>query len=136
MIVLDASVVLCWALGDEEDQNADEAMRLASRDGAWVPGIWRYELMNALLVSERRGRLEARDVVEILADVRNLPVAADHKATDETVVALARRHALSAYDAAYLEVAKRRDLPLASLDRRLQAGAVAAGVALVVAPRS
>lgn len=108
-------------------------MQIVGRDGALVPGIWRYELTNALLANERRGRLGAKEVAETLVDLRNLRIAVDNDATDEAVLTLARRHMLSAYDAAYLEVAKRRELPLASLDRRLRLGASAEGVALVVA---
>ena len=133
MIVLDASVALAWVLIDESDPDAEEAMRSVGRDGAFVPGIWRYEMLNALLVNERRGRLGSQDVADTLADLRHLRIAVDEDADDATILRLARRHGISAYDASYLELAKRRGLPLASLDKRLRTGALAEGVQIATA---
>lgn len=129
-IVIDNSVVLCWCLADESDPVADRAMRRVVEDGAVVPGIWWYELRNALVVNERRGRLDVADTVAILTDLGQMPVAVDQEHDEVMILSLARRHALSVYDAAYIEVALRRGLPMASLDRRLGQAAAARHIAL------
>ena len=87
--------------------------------GAIVPGIWWYELRNALVMNERRGRLSAADTAATLADLRELRISLDPAHDESVVVALAREQHLSVYDAAYLEVALRHTLPIASLDKRL-----------------
>lgn len=129
-IVIDNSVVLCWCLADESDPLADKAMRRVVENGAVVPGIWWYELRNALIVNERRGRLDAADTVAILTDLGEMSISVDQEHDDVTILSLARRHALSVYDAAYIEVALRRGLPLASFDRRLGQAAAARHIAL------
>jgi len=129
-IVIDNSIVLCWCLTDESDPMADKAMRRVVDDGAVVPGIWWYELRNALIVSERRGRLHAADTVAILTDLEEMSISVDQEHDDVMILSLARQHALSVYDAAYIEVALRRGLPIASLDRRLGQAATARHIAL------
>ncbi len=128
-LVLDNSVILGWCLTDEHHPLAERAIRIAMDGGGVMPGIWRYELRNALLASERRGRLTAAAVTATLADIAALPFETDRDHEEGTVLALAREHDLSVYDAAYLEVAVRRQLPFVSLDRRLNAAALAEGVA-------
>ena len=130
-IVLDNSIVLSWCLADESNPTADGAMRIVIDDGAVVPGIWWYELRNALVVNERRGRLDPADTRSTLADIRELRFTIDHDHDEAVLLDLSRRHSLSVYDAAYLEVARRRALPLASLDRRLCTAASASDVALL-----
>ena len=129
--VLDNSIVLSWCLADEDVPIAERAMRLVIEEGAIVPGIWWYELRNALVVNERRGRLDSEDTRSTLADLRELRIASDHDHNESVLLDLSREHNLSVYDAAYLEVASRRALPLASLDRRLCAAASACHVALL-----
>lgn len=118
-IVVDNSIVLSWCLADESDVLADRAMQHVIEDGAVVPGIWWYELRNALIVNERRGRLDAEDTICTLTDLREMSIALDWEHDDSVILELARRCSLSVYDAAYLEVARRRGLRMASLDRRL-----------------
>ena len=129
-IVVDNSIVMSWCLADEIDDLAERAKRHVVAEGAIVPAIWWYELRNALLINERRGRLDAVDTDAILTDVLQMPFMLDRDHDDHTLVVLARQHSLSAYDAAYLEVALRRGLLLASLDRRLRQAAAARGVVL------
>jgi len=129
-IVIDNSIVVCWCLADESDPIADRAMRRIMDDGAVVPGIWWYELRNALIVNERRGRLDAADTVAILTDLGEMSIEVDREHDDVLILSLARQHALSVYDAAYLEVALRRGLPMASLDRRLGQAAAARHIPL------
>ncbi len=129
-IVLDNSIVMSWCLADENDPLAERAMQQVVEDGAVVPSIWWYELRNALLINERRGRLDAADADAILNDILQLPFALDRDHDDHVLVALARQHGLTAYDSAYLEVALRRGLPLATLDRRLRQAAEGCDVVL------
>ena len=130
-IVIDHSIVLAWCMADEEHQVAERAMRLAVSHGAVVPGIWRYELWNALIVNERRGRLTAEDARQALADLAEMRIERDGDHDEARLLALARQWGLSAYDAAYLEVAARRGLAIASLDHRLVDAATGANVPLV-----
>ena len=130
-LVLDNSIVLSWCLADEDDALASRAMKLTIDHGAVVPGIWWYELRNALVVNERRGRIDAKGVRATLADLAEMRIAFDTDHDDRGVLDLARRHGLSVYDAAYLEVAARRGLPIASLDLRLHQAAAANRIALI-----
>lgn len=106
-------------------------MRLCADEGAVVPTIWRYELLNALIVNERRGRLTAEDRRQTLVDLGELRIERDAAHDEALLLRLAREYRLSAYEAAYLEVASRRELPIASLDRRLVDAAAGANVAVV-----
>jgi predicted nucleic acid-binding protein len=133
-LVLDASVALGWMLPGEAD--AERARRLAglvAEEGAVVPGHWRLEVANTLLMAERRGRLPPDRADALLARLAALPVSIDPETAArawDTCTALVRRHRLSLYDAAYLELAARRGLPLASFDAALLRAAAAEGVAV------
>lgn len=130
--VLDASVTLAWYLTDEAAPTADLALeRLRDSGDAIAPVVWWFEIRNALLASERRGRLSEIQTAEILASLEALPVRLDAALRSEPVLALARAHRLTFYDAAYLELARRLDVPLATLDRALGTAARAAGVPLL-----
>ena len=134
--LLDASTVLTWCFPDEETQKALEiSERIAGGDTVIVPSFWRHEILNALLFGERRKRLTAEHVAAFLADLRRLPVQVDEQATPEaifdTTLALSRKHGLTAYDAAYLEIALRDDLPLATTDHALKRAALAEGVNVI-----
>ena len=132
-VVLDASIVLSWRLGDEHDALADVAMQRTIDAGGVVPGIWWYELRNALVVSERRGRTGPEDVRASLADLAEMRISSDTDHDGGAVLDLARRRGLSVYDAACLEVASRRALPIASLDRRLREAAADSRIDLLEA---
>ena len=127
-VVVDCSVFLAWSLADEDEPVAIEAMRRVVSAGGVVPVIWWYELRNALLTNERRGRITAQQVAESLADCVALGIETDDRHDETLVLGLAREHALSVYAAAYLEVASRRRLPLATLDQKLSEAAGATGV--------
>ena len=103
-------------------------MQRVVNDGAVVPGIWWYELRNALVVNERHGRIDTADTVAILADLREMSITIDRDHDDGVLLALARRHGLSA---AYVEVALRRGIPIASLDRQLRQAASVCHVTLI-----
>src|SRR4051794_28566955 len=118
-LVLDGSLTLAWFFADEADPYADAVAReLAARE-AVVPSLWRLEIANTLVVGERRKRSTQAQAAAFIARLELLPIVidgeTDARAWGETI-RLARVHALSAYDAAYLELAMRRGLPLASLD--------------------
>ena len=129
-VVIDNSIVLAWCLADEQDAVAEAAMGAVAAEGAVVPGIWWYEIRNALVVNERRKRLTAADTGATLADLESLGLSTDRNHDSEVLVALARQHDLSVYDAAYLEVAQRRGCRLATLDRRLAKATTSAGIEL------
>ena len=130
-VVPDNSIILSWCLADENDPRAERAMQLVIDHGAVVSGIWWYELRNALVVNERRGRLGAADSRSTLADLREMRITIDHEHDEALLLDLSRQHELSVYDAAYLEVALRLGLPLASLDQRLCEAASACDIALL-----
>ena len=118
-------------MGDEEEPTANTAMQQVIEQGGVAPRIWWYELRNALLVNERRGRISPQQVSDTLADSLALGILIDDEYDESRLVDLARRYELTVYDAAYLEVAVRRSLPLATFDPRLREAAEAIGVAVV-----
>ena len=127
-IVIDNSVYLAWCLGDEDNPTAARAMQRVIEEGGVAPRIWWYELRNALLMNERRGRISPQQVMDTLADSLALGIAIDDEHDGSLLLDLARRHTLTIYDAAYLEVAVRRSLPLATLDQRLRTAAESVGI--------
>lgn len=133
--VLDVSVTLAWMLPDEA--HAAEARRLIGvvvEEGAIVPGHWRLEVGNGLLMAERRGRVPDGTMAMLLGRLAALPIALDPETAArawDAAPTLARRHGLSLYDAAYLELAARRGLPLASFDAALRRAATAEQVPVV-----
>lgn len=132
MFVLDASVSAAWLLNDESSAYADRLLkRLAAGAEAVVPAIWRYEMANVLSVGVRRARVSAADSAQLSQWLSALPISIDPGSVDAVmagVSGVAALYDLSVYDAAYLELALRKGLPLASLDQRLVAAAKTAGV--------
>jgi predicted nucleic acid-binding protein len=121
--VLDASVTACWAFDDEDHPYASLALERIRTDTALVPAIWWFEVRNTLVVNERRRRLTEADTTAFLRVLSRLPVTVDREPREDHVLSLARRHRLSVYDAAYLELAQRGAMPLATLDSMLQEAA-------------
>ena len=101
------------------------------RLGGVVPGIFSYEMRNVLIVNERRGRIDRSGSAQFLMRLRSLRLLLDDAHDEDAIMALARKHALSAYDSAYLETALRRGDALATLDRDLAHAAAAEDVALI-----
>ncbi len=133
-LVVDASVTLSWCFRDEKSDYATGILRLLADDTAVAPGQWPLEVANGLLAAERRGRLSAADVARVHAILTDLPVTLDALTLDEAlgpVLDLARSQDLSAYDAAYLELAMREGLPLATQDGQLRNAAIRLGARLV-----
>lgn len=130
--VLDCSITLAWCFPDENAPYPQAVLDSLVEARAVVPSLWPLEVGNALLIGERRKRSNQADTVNWLGFLASLPVTID----DETIARAwsdilnqARPHRLSAYDAAYLELALRRGLPLATLDDDLKKAAAAVGVA-------
>jgi len=130
-LVIDSSIALAWFFEDERTERADVVMRQVAKTGAVVPSLWRLEIANALQSALRRKRINAAFRDASIADLRSFPIAVDSE-TDRhawgTSLTLAERCQLTLYDAAYLELAQRLRLPLASLDRDLRAACRALGV--------
>ena len=124
--VLDCSITMSWCFADEADGYADAE--------AVVPSIWPLEVANVLIVAERRQRINGAQLARLVELPRSLPVIVDGVTLDRVmgaVLMLAREHKLSSYDAAYLELAMREGIPLASRDERLIEAAHRCGVPLV-----
>lgn len=131
--VLDSSVAIAWQMPDEGSQNLAALFDRFLNQGALVPSLWRLEVANTLLVAQRRGRIDADFRKAAIADFMMMPVTVDQE-TDihawRDTIDLADRFALTVYDATYLELARRRGLPLATLDKALRAAAERAHVAV------
>ena len=134
LFVLDASIVITWCFPDENAAKAHHPLSLLQQaEGAAIAtSFWSVEVLNALLMGERRQRITRPLIAAFLDDLRKLPVRLDIGALDTSrVESLARRHNLTAYDAAYLELAQRLNIPLATLDKALLLAAPAAGVSIL-----
>ena len=121
-VVLDSSVAMAWVMPDEDSAPAIAIFEAVQAEGGLVPAIWALEVVNTLLVSERRGRIDRRFRAAALADLGALPIAVDPETYERawhSTLELADEQRLTAYDAAYLELALRRGAVLASFDREL-----------------
>lgn len=130
-LVLDASMTIAWLFADERDPAAQAVLRRVAAAGASVPALWRLEVANVLRNAVRRKRCEDAYAERCLRRLARLPITVDAETDTHAWGAtreLANRHDLTVYDAAYLELALRRGLPLASCDAALIAAAGIAGV--------
>ena len=133
-LVIDASLTLAWYFDDEAAPATDAVLSRVAEAGAVVPSLWRLEIANAFQSAIRRKRIDASYRDEALAALSQLPITVDEDTEAyawTTTLRLAERYGLTVYDATYLEVAQRRSLPLATLDKELRAAAAAVGVGLV-----
>jgi predicted nucleic acid-binding protein len=135
--VLDASVAVAWCFEDESTKFTESVLSLlASGAEALVPSIWPLEIANALLIAERRKRMMLGRTTALLLQIAGLPISVwpiEANQAFEQILPMARQQSLSEYDAAYLDLALRRGLPLATLDADLRRSARATGVALLSA---
>ena len=130
---IDSSISIAWCFPDEQDEYSQAVLDALTSAQAFVPDLWHLEVANTLLVGERRKRSTQANTVTWLGFLAALPIAVDEETGLHAVgntLNLARDHNLSAYDAAYLELAMRRGLPLATLDDKLKTAALAVGVDL------
>ncbi len=134
MFVIDASITLAWCFEDESSVDADRVLARLEHEEALAPAHWPLEVANALRTAERRGRLDASELPRLRALLAALPVeVAPVQLTTATggVLEAARTYDLTAYDAAYLDLAAIRGLPFATADERLRAACARAGVEFV-----
>jgi predicted nucleic acid-binding protein len=132
--VLDNSVAVAWCFEDEQTPALLALLQRAAESGAFAPALWPLEAANALLVAERRGRVGRDRRRRLCGFLKALPVTLDADTATPawtTTAGLAERFGLSVYDAAYLELAERLDLPLASLDGDLRRAANTLGLPLL-----
>jgi predicted nucleic acid-binding protein len=132
--VLDCSVTIAWCFEGQASAYADSVMARLERQRAIVPSIWPLEVLNALLIGERRRKISPQETLRCLRMVEELPIAIQEVAAERVwtaVLGLARDLSISAYDAAYLELAVRLHAPLATGDEGLKNAARRAGVRLI-----
>jgi predicted nucleic acid-binding protein len=131
--VVDASVALAWYFGDEISALADAAFIASDSALFVVPSHWYNEVANGIWAGERRARSAVNDVAPFVSWLSGRVIEVDDIEPElslSTILPLARETGLTVYDALYLELAMRRDLPIATLDNRLAAAAKKAGVKL------
>ena len=120
--VVDNSIVMSWCFEDEGNSYAEAVLESLEAGEAFVPAIWPLEVGNVLLVAERKKRLSQASAVRFLALLGGLPITVEQETPErmlKEIVSLAREHGLSTYDASYLDLAMRLDLPLATQDASL-----------------
>ncbi len=120
--IVDNSVVMSWCFEDEGNRYADAVLESLEAGEAFVPAIWPLEVGNVLLVAERKNRLSQASVVRFLELLGGLPISVEQDPPERMlrkIVSLAREHRLSTYDASYLDLAMRLDLPLSTQDTSL-----------------
>jgi predicted nucleic acid-binding protein len=133
-VVIDSSVALSWCFDDEASPATEAVLDQIRREGGVVPSLWHLELANVLLRAERRGRNIPGGVTARLEYVGRLRIETDGETVGRAwreILALARAEGLTTYDAAYLELAARRGLPLATKDQALAEAARRVGVAVL-----
>jgi predicted nucleic acid-binding protein len=133
-LVLDSSAALAWIYAEETTDAVRRIFEIVAESGAFVPALWRLEVANGLTVGVRRGRIDVAFRNAALADLALLDIATDPHADAygwTTTLHLADRFRLTLYDAAYLELAHRRSVPLATLDEELRAAGRALNLPLL-----
>jgi predicted nucleic acid-binding protein len=132
--VLDASVALAWCFEDENTPSARQILARLTAEAASVPATWPIEVANVLALAERRRRITPADSAEFIAKLEDVAILVDEETSSRAfgrVLDLAREERLTAYDAAYLELAMRLGVPLASKDADLCNAAQRLGVSVL-----
>lgn len=133
--VVDASVVLTWCFPDENSALAERVAQMFKEgDSSIAPSFWPHELLNALLVGEKRKRISGDLIRAFLTDLATLPIVLQESQADavfDRIQSLSREHGLTAYDAAYLDLAQTNGLPVATLDEDLMRACARTGVELI-----
>jgi predicted nucleic acid-binding protein len=135
VFLVDASAALAWCFEDEANSWTDSLLkRLADGDRIVVPAHWPTEILKGLVVAVRRNRIKPHQPSILWEQIAQLPIEVDPAPTTDqakSILALSERHGLTAYDAAYLELARRRSLPMGTLDSDIRDAAHAEGVPLL-----
>lgn len=130
--VIDASTTMAWCFEDEASAETDAILDRLGQDHALVPPLWEYEVANVLLVAERRTRITEFQSTRFVALLGQLPIhVSPLPPSAVALTAIGRRHQLSAYDSAYLELASHEGVALASQDNKLRRAAEASGIPLL-----
>jgi predicted nucleic acid-binding protein len=133
-LVLDSSVALSWCFEDERTAATLAVLEQVTNQGALAPALWPLEVLNALVMAERRKRVTTAQRHLLAEGLQGLPVRLDQETAAQAwsvTLQLAEKHRLTLYDAAYLELAERMALPLATLDQELRAAASSLGISLL-----
>jgi predicted nucleic acid-binding protein len=130
-LVLDGSITIAWFMPDERTAGTQRVLDQVTQEGAAVPALWCLEVGNTLLLAARRRRISPDDCATAITTLEELPIETDSETASQAWDAtfqLAGQFRLTLYDACYLELAQRRNLPLATLDRDLRAAGDALGI--------
>ena len=136
-LVIDGSVTMAWYFKDEATPYTNAARAALATERAAVPALWPVEVVNVLLMGERRGRSTQTQATTWLRFLSALRIAVDTRTSDhafDAILSLARGHALTTYDAAYLELTMRLGVPLAARDAALERAVQAVGFPLFTPP--
>lgn len=132
--VVDCSITMAWCFADEATAESSRLLDRLARESVIVPSLWFLEVSNVLAMAEKRKRITPARSTEFLVLLSTFDVVVDSEAPLRAfaeLLPLCRSHALTTYDAVYLELAIRRMIPLATLDRDLRAAAKSLGLALL-----
>ncbi len=130
-MIVDSSVALSWAFADEKTAVSQALFAQAAQDGVDVPAIWPFEVANKLDIGIRKGRLTPAEMQKVLTAFLLLNVHVHAAVPLSLLVASAARFGLTAYDAAFVELALVQSQPLATFDQKMRAAALAAGVTVI-----
>jgi predicted nucleic acid-binding protein len=136
-IVIDASITVAWCYEDAATPLSEVVLQHVRTDRAIVPAVWPLKVANAILTGERRGRLSDANTERFLSLLQAMSITVDEETSVQawtSILALARRFALSSYHSAYLELALRRGVAIATTDRQIVAAARDLGVLLIESP--
>ncbi|HBH30260.1 MAG: type II toxin-antitoxin system VapC family toxin [Desulfofustis sp. PB-SRB1] len=132
--VVDNSVVMAWCFEDESSNYADQVLERLALSQGFVPAIWPLEVCNVLLVAEKKNRIGEADSIRFMELLNQLPIIVEQESPERMtreIFALARTHNVSSYDASYLDLAMRKGLPIATLDKNLSDAARRSNVPLL-----
>jgi predicted nucleic acid-binding protein len=133
-MVVDCSIAMTWAFRDEMTEATTALAQRLTTEVMLVPGVWFLEIANVLALAERKGRFTLQQTQDFVVDLAKLQTEVDSRCMEypfDQLLPLCRTHQLTSYDAAYLELALRRKLPLATLDEALRKAAKKTGVKLL-----
>ncbi len=132
--VVDNSVVMTWCFQDQADPYADSVLDRLTEATAYVPSVWPLEVANVLLTAERKKYIGQADSIRFVSLLQQLPIVVDYESPQKVMhdlIGLGRAYGLSSYDASYLNLAMKKGLPLATLDKNLREAAKSVGVQLL-----
>lgn len=133
-LVLDCSIAICWCFEDEASPETDAILEIVRDKGAIVPNLWHLEVANVFLKAKNRSRIKTTEIQMRLDLLAKLPIKTDgetHLRVFREIVNIAERENLTAYDAAYLELAIRCSLPMATKDKTLSQAGSRAGIRIL-----